>query len=117
MIFDSYVWPTTKGLEPVLDAEHVRDYLAQRLPIEWGTRVDERMKALNMRNAQLAVRAATTPQTISKLRSGTLIPRDYLKVMVAASLGTTVEALFPMPTTLQVSEAISKKPRRRPVMA
>jgi len=70
------------------------------------------MKALNLNNAQLAVRAATTPQTISKIRKGELYPRDHMRLMIAAALATTTEQLFPMPSWSSVLTESSG--RRRP---
>lgn len=86
----------------VLDGDAVRKHLQEDLPKAWGARVDERMRTLGMRNVQLAVRANTTAQTISKVRAGELVPRDYLRVMIAAALATTPEQLFPMPTMAEI---------------
>lgn len=95
-----------------LDADAVRAYMADRLPAIWGARVDARMTALRMRNVQVAVRAATTPQTVSKVRAGELMPRDYLKVMIAAALATDVDSLFPLPTPAELAKAMAKTKKR-----
>lgn len=97
-------WPTTKGLSPALDPEVVRRYLQDDLPKVWGARVDERMKALGLKNVQIAVLAGTTAQTVTKVRNGDIAPRDYLRVMLAAALATTPDALFPMPTMTEIGK-------------
>lgn len=106
-------WPTTKGLSPCLDPEAVREHLNERLPAAWGARVDERMTSIGMNNAQLAVLSGTTPQTISKVRKGELVPRDYLRVMIAAALGTTTDHLFRMPDLKEIEASIAPRRRRR----
>lgn len=98
-------WPTTKGLKPALDADAVRQHLKQALPPIWGARVDQRMLDLGFNNAQVAAMADTTPQTISKVRRGDIIPRDYLRITIAAALRTSPEKLFPMPSMAEIARA------------
>lgn len=92
-------------MSATLDSDAVRIYLAKVLPLAWGSRVDERMKALGLNNAQVAVLAGTTGQTVSKVRSGDIVPRDYLRVMLAAALSTTPDQLFPMPSMVEIAKA------------
>jgi hypothetical protein len=70
------------------------------------------MDELPLNGAQVAVLAGTTAQTVSKVRSGELIPRDHLRVMLALALGTTPETLFQLPSLRDVERAVLKRPRR-----
>lgn len=106
-------WPTTKGLAPALPEDKVRDYVARDVAAGWGRRVEERMTALGLRNVQLAKLSDTTPQTVLKIRRGELVPRDSLKIAIAAALGTAPADLFPLPDPREVEAAISRTVRPR----
>lgn len=92
-------------MSPALDSDAVRAHLSKVLPIAWGARVDARMTALGLNNAQVAVLANTSQQTVSKVRKGDLVPRDYLRIMLAAALSTTPDQLFPMPSMIEIARA------------
>lgn len=92
-------------MSPALDSDAVRNHLQKVLPIAWGARVDERMKTLGLNNAQVAALSGTTAQTVSKVRRGELVPRDYLRVMLASALCTNPDQLFPMPSMLEIASA------------
>lgn len=74
---------------------------------EWGIRVDERMKALGIKEADLARGAGTTPQTIHKIRTGQMVPREYLRVMIALVLCAEPGDLFPPATRARVLGAVA----------
>jgi transcriptional regulator with XRE-family HTH domain len=65
----------------------------------WSARLDAVILARPpLRTAHVARMADTTPQTIDKIRSGEIIPKEYLRYAIAIALGCEVEALFPAPT-------------------
>lgn len=63
----------------------------------WGERVAARRTEIGLKQAQLAELCDVTQQTISKIESGAMVPRDSLKLVIAAKLGTTPDALFAWP--------------------
>lgn len=79
-------------------SDGVRAFYKTTVAREWGIRVDERMRTLKIREADLARMAGTTPQTIHKVRTGKLMPREYLRVMIALALAADPGDLFPAPT-------------------
>lgn len=91
-------WPTTLGLSPVVSSNGIRKAFEALAKERWGSRLDAVMEARQMRNAQLAVLADTTPQTIDKVRRGLIIPREHLRYSIAMALGSEVAAIFPLPT-------------------
>lgn len=68
----------------------------------WGEKVAARRQQLGLSQQQLADLCETTQQTISKIETGAILPRDRLKVTIAARLGTTVAQLFAWPDDLAV---------------
>lgn len=91
----------------IVDQAAVRRFYRETMAREWGIRVDERMKSLGVKEADLARLAGTTPQTIHKIRTGKLAPREYLRVMIAFSLATEPGDLFPAATRARVLAAVS----------
>lgn len=87
-------------------SDSVRAYYRSTVAREWGIRVDERMKTLRMKEADLARQAGTTPQTIHKVRKGELMPREYLRVMIALALAADPGDLFPAPSRERLLEAV-----------
>lgn len=62
----------------------------------WGDRVAERREELELSQAALALLCPPlTQQAISKIENNTVLPRDTTKHLLARSLGTTVDSLFP----------------------
>lgn len=70
----------------------------------WGDAVVARRKLFGLNQRQFAALVdGVTVQTISKVENGEIIPRDYLKVAIAAALRTDAATLFPLPTYTDVA--------------
>lgn len=100
-------WPTTAGLSAVVNAHDIRKAFDQLAKERWGSRLDAVMGARKMRNAQLAVLADTTPQTIAKVRQGLIVPKEYLRYSIAMALGCDVPDIFPLPTRAELLERLN----------
>lgn len=68
----------------------------------WGSAVAERRQRLGLSQAELAKLCDVTQQTISKIESGSMIPLDRLKLVLAARLGTKPERLFTWPSLAEI---------------
>lgn len=82
---------------PRLDPEAV-SALHRKLAVEWGIRVDERMKATGVSTTDLAEACSTSRQTIHKIRRGEIAPRESLRYLIAITLDTSPGDLFPPPS-------------------
>lgn len=71
--------------------------MVQSLGEFWGRRVAERREALGLTQAQLADLCNVTQQSISRIESGAVIPRDSLKMTLSSQLGTNPGELFVWP--------------------
>lgn len=74
--------------------------IGDRLAAEWGQAVRRRREARGLTQATLGKACDTTQQTIDRIERGETIPRDRLKVILAARLGLPVEELFTWPRDL-----------------
>lgn len=97
-------WPTTAGLSPVVDSNALRKAFESIAKEQWSARLDAVMDSRKVRNAQLAVLADTTPQTIDKVRRGRIVPREHLRYSIAMALGSDVSAIFPLPSREELIE-------------
>lgn len=91
----------------IADPDKVRTYYQETVAREWGVRVDERMRLLNIRDADLARKVGTTPQTIWKVKRGQMVPREYLRVMIAFALAADPTELFPAPSREAILKAVA----------
>lgn len=60
-----------------------------------------RRELLGLSQAQLADRCGVTQQSISRIEAGRSLPRDDLKLALAAQLGCSPRTLFPWPPPAQ----------------
>ena len=74
--------------------------ISDKLATEWGRAVRERREARGLTQAMLGKVCDTTQQTINRIEQGQTIPRDRLKVVIAARLGMPVGELFAWPREL-----------------
>lgn len=79
--------------------------ITDRLGVTWGAAVRKRREKRGLSQAQLARACDTSQQTIAKIETGKLIPRDRLKVVIAARLGVAVADLFAWPSDLTLEPA------------
>lgn len=84
------------ALAPLVDQDKLRKLLRQEARL-WGRSVFARRDSLHLTLDQVAQLAGTTSQTVHKVERGEIVARDHLRIALALALGTTVEALFPMP--------------------
>lgn len=90
----------------LIDTDRVNTFLRDVIAREWGIRVDTTMRVLGMSESKLARLAATSPQTIHKVRMGEIVPRETLRIAIAVALLAEPAQLFPMPAKARVLEAI-----------
>lgn len=90
----------------LIDTDSVNAFFRDVMAKEWGARVDSTMRALQMKESTLARLAGTSPQTISKIRNGQVLPRESLRVAVAVALLAEPGQLFPMPNKARILAAI-----------
>ena len=62
--------------------------------LEWGRRIEERMRALGMTQQDLADRLDVTHVTVWRWVNGKSEPRRHHKAALAEELATTVSQLF-----------------------
>lgn len=89
-----------------IDTAQVRAFFRDVVAREWGIRVDQQMRALRMSESRLARLAGTTPQTISRVRSGEVVAREPLRIAIAVALLAEPGQLFPMPPKARILDAI-----------
>lgn len=65
--------------------------------ITWGCLVAERRQSLGLSQTQLAARAGTTQQTVSRIEGGVSGLSDRMKWTIASALQCSVSDLFPWP--------------------
>jgi transcriptional regulator with XRE-family HTH domain len=85
--------------EPFLDQEAVRSMFGPSS--EWacqaGASIKARRLALGFTLQRLADLAGTTVQTIQRVETGKLIPREYLKASIAVALVLDVTDIWAWP--------------------
>jgi len=74
--------------------------ISDQLATAWGQAVRKQREARGLSQSTLAKACDTSQQAIAKIERGKLIPRDRLKVILAARLGLPVEELFTWPRDL-----------------
>lgn len=62
---------------------------------QWGQRLRKRRKSLDVSVADLAQTCGISRQTIHYYEAGDRVPRDSVRIRLAAALSTTVPDLFP----------------------
>lgn len=92
------------AIRPVVNAATLRRAFEMLAKERWGSRLDAVIRSRQLRSADLAALADTTPQTIDKIRSGDIVPRDYLRFAIAMALGCEVDDIFPMPTRQELHD-------------
>ena len=70
---------------------------AETLARTWGDNVARLRAELGLSQVELAERAATTQQTISRVETGGIIPTDALKMRIALGLQSTTGRVFAWP--------------------
>jgi len=86
-----------------LDLDGVRRLLGT-WPVECGARVAARRVERGWDRSELAERVGTTEATIHRVESGKLTPRDYLKLAIAAALGSEVAEIWQFPDAASVHD-------------
>ncbi|HEV7721276.1 MAG TPA: helix-turn-helix transcriptional regulator [Iamia sp.] len=71
--------------------------LIQAVAESWGQSVRRTREKLGLSQRDLAQRAGTTQQSLSKLENGSFLPSDLYKVRLAHALGKDVSRLFAWP--------------------
>lgn len=87
--------------DPFLDLDSVRT-MVRKWAIDCGNRVTKRRTDLAWDQARLAALVGTTEATISRVESGAVTPRDYLKLAIAGALSCEVIDLWPYPSRERV---------------
>ncbi len=87
-----------------LHQQDLDDFLRTKWARKCGNLVRSRRELLNLTPAQLAEAAGVSRPTLSKIENGKLLPRDYMRISVAHSLGCRVDDLWPWPSREKVVE-------------
>ena len=82
--------------DPYFDPDNLRA-MVRRWAIDCGRRVSETRKLRGYDRARLAALVGTGVPTIFRIETGTLNPRDHMKLAIAAALVVEVEDLWPFP--------------------
>lgn len=64
---------------------------------ESGKRMQAKRKALKMRQSTLAGAAGVSTQTVSKAELGEIVPKDQVRIAIAAALLCEVDEIWPYP--------------------
>lgn len=88
--------------EPRFDPELLRDITAEWI-VECGSRVRARRDLLKLHRRELAELAGTSEPTIIRIETGSLNPRDTLRIAIAGVLRCEVAELWPYPSHTQVA--------------
>lgn len=92
---------------PLLDGDLLRTICGPRgiWARRCGAFVAKRRRDLNMDRSTLAAAAGCELQTIYRIESGELVPRDYLRAAIAYALCVEVVDLWPALTRAELLEA------------
>lgn len=84
----------------LLEDDALRTFLGPggRWASECGARVKHRRGELNFTLQRVADLTGSTPQTIARVESGAIVPRDKLRVAIAFALFVEVDRLWPWPS-------------------
>ena len=77
---------------------------SETLARTWGDNVARLRAELGLSQVELAERAATTQQTISRVETGGIIPTDPLKMRIALGLQSTTGRVFAWPEDSTTSD-------------
>lgn len=89
-------------LEPRFDSGLLKDITDEWI-VQCGVHVERRRKNLQMHRKELADLAGTSEPTIIRIESGTLNPRDHLRIAIAGVLRCEVSDLWPYPPHAQIA--------------
>lgn len=70
--------------------------------IDNGNMIAQRRIAMGIRQHELATLTDLTPASISRIEDGLLVPRDYVRVAIAAALDVEPGELWPYPPLADV---------------
>ncbi len=90
-------------MDTILDPEVVEE-LVRAAAIEHGARVADRRRSLNLSQRLLAKASGMTVSSISRIESGTFVPRDWHKLMIASVLCVEVVDLWPPMTRSEINK-------------
>lgn len=93
-------------IQPLVDTDRLRIYVEREARF-WGSLVRSRREALDLTLNEVAALAGTTPQTIHKVETGKIAPRDHVRLAIAFALSAEVDTLFPMPSRATVLKEIA----------
>lgn len=91
---------------PALDHEDVRRMVA-KWAVDCGRRVQERRQLFSWDRRTLSELVGVSEPTMIRIEQGSINPRDYLKLSIAACLLCEVEDLWPYPRRTDVFGAAS----------
>jgi transcriptional regulator with XRE-family HTH domain len=74
--------------------------LADAMASSWGDRVARRREALHFSQAELADMVGLNERQIRRFEQGDALPRDLIKLRIAAALRSRLAELFPYPTVV-----------------
>lgn len=85
--------------EPLLDTDSLRDAFNKNTTYArtCGERFATRRKALGLSRAVVSELADTTESSVIRLEAGQYIPRDYLKLALAAAIGADASDIWVLP--------------------
>ncbi len=106
-------WPPAHELAAKVDSDLLRAEFEDYAKTEWPPRLEVAMAVRGeISDAQLAALADTTRQTIEKVRTGQIVPREYLRYSICIALECDVPALYPYPTRRELLERIAARTGR-----
>jgi transcriptional regulator with XRE-family HTH domain len=73
----------------------------------WGPRCRARRKELGLSLEVVAGMCGVSPQTIHKVETGEITPREHLRYALALALMVEPDALFPAPSAADLRSAIA----------
>ena len=88
--------------EPRFDPDLLRDITSEWI-VESGSRVKARRELMKFHRRELAEMAGTSEPTIIRIETGSLNPRDTLRIAIAGVLRCEVADLWPYPPHAQVA--------------
>lgn len=91
----------------VLDVEALKSYVSRNgtWAVESGLRVSKmRQKQTGLEVAQFADRCGVSATTMKSIEAGQLVPREYLRAVIAWHVGRDVDDLWPPLRRQQISD-------------
>jgi len=93
-------------LQLVIDIETVREHYmpGSTYVIDCGGRVADLREKANISRERLAADCGVTATTIRSIEAGKLLPRDYLRALIAFNLGKDPDDIWPTLTRRRIKE-------------